>query len=60
MTTDYKTVNWSLTDFKYFKRAYARANNGGIEQFKFQGNDFVTGYAKYLIQYLEGQYDKSK
>jgi hypothetical protein len=59
MTTNYKTVSWSPTDFKYFKRAYTRAVNGGAEQFKFQGNDFVTGYAKYLIQYLESNYDQS-
>ena len=58
MTTEYKTVTWSPTDFKYFKRAYTNAVKGGNEQFKFHGNDFVTGYAKYLIQYLENEYVK--
>ena len=36
---------------KEFKKAYANA--AGKDQFEINGFQFVTGYAKYLIEYLE-------
>jgi hypothetical protein len=45
----------SLTQEKFMrlKKHYAAAVNRNAESFKFDGNLFLTGYAKYLIEYLE-------
>lgn len=38
-----------------FKIAYEKAGKEKLDQFVFDGNTYVVGYAKYLIQYLESQ-----
>lgn len=37
-----------------FKRTYAQAAANQSAAFTFDGNEFDPGYAKYLIEYLEG------
>lgn len=37
------------------KRAYTLALSLGLTQFTFDGVEYVTSYAKYLIEYLEQQ-----
>jgi hypothetical protein len=39
-----------------FKRHYANALEGNKAQFMFEGHGFLTGYAKYLIEFLEGKF----
>lgn len=38
-----------------FKQAYELAAVQGKDTFVFDNNEFVVGYAKYLIEYLESQ-----
>lgn len=47
-------INWDRPMLERFKKAYDAARKAGDTQFEFDGNVFVTDYAKYLIEYLEG------
>lgn len=38
-----------------FKKAYDKAEKADTESFVFEGNEYILGYAKYLIEYLEGR-----
>ena len=44
-------VEISLPDFK---QAYEACLGAGGQTFTYGGHEFVVGYAKYLIEYLEG------
>lgn len=47
-------VQWDKAKLAKFKAAYERAKlNPLTDVFQFEGHDFVLGYAKYLIEYLE-------
>lgn len=37
--------------------AYNKATKEGADQFKYKGNDFVTAYAKYFLEYWEGRFN---
>ena len=41
------------------KSAYKKALKGGKEIFSLDGYDYLIGYAKYLIEYLEGKFHGS-
>lgn len=45
-------IDFDKTTFRRFKRAY---NACTADQFTFDGHAFLKAYAKYLIEYLEGQ-----
>jgi len=53
MTT---AISWTAPMLARFKRAYSKALNAKAGSFTFDGNEFVVGYAKYLIEYLEGRF----
>lgn len=53
-----RTVSWSREDLKNLKAEYAKAKEGKQKQFKFRDIDLVTGYAKYLIEYLEDEFKR--
>jgi hypothetical protein len=40
------------------KKAYDKATSKSKDMFTFEGNDYVTNYAKYLIEYLEEKFKK--
>jgi len=40
--------------FEEFEAAYNEAVKNNEKQFTFDGNEVLVTYAKYLIQYLEG------
>ena len=42
--------------FIAFKKAYQSAINKQSNSFFFEDNEFLTSYAKYLIEYLEPQF----
>ena len=42
---------------KNLKAEYNKAVESGQEIFIFQGNELLTDYAKYLIQYVESQFE---
>jgi hypothetical protein len=51
-------ISWNQPKLKRFEAAYAQARKltaiGG-DVFTFEGHEFLLDYAKYLIQYLQGQ-----
>lgn len=50
------TILWTRPMLVKFKRAYAHAVETHQAVFKFEEHDFVIGYAKYLIEFLEGKF----
>ena len=50
------TVDWTQEKYMRFRRHYANALDSGKGQFVFEGHGFLTGYAKYLIEHLEGKF----
>ena len=51
-------IAWDRPMLKRFKTAYKAAcetPGDASDVFTFEGHEFVIGYAKYLIEYLEGQ-----
>ena len=53
-----KMINFTPEMAKRLKRAYQEAckTKTKDDTFWFDGNEFVLGYAKYLIEYLEMQW----
>lgn len=47
-------ILWTRDMLKRFKRTYV--HNVAQEGFMFDGHHFITGYAKYLIEYLTGRF----
>lgn len=52
--SEMKTISWDKPMLARFETAYAEAVKHKVEVFTFEGNEFVPGYAKYLIEYLKG------
>lgn len=50
---DEKTILWTKPMLERFRKAYQKAVADQVDTFMFDGNEFVVGYAKYLIQYLD-------
>ena len=48
------TVTFTFEKLKQFKVFYVMAKERGVESFEFEDKVYVVGYAKYLIEYLEG------
>lgn len=51
-----KMVEFTPSKLRKFKTAYNKAVQSNQETFKWQGDEYVVGYAKYLIEYLEQQF----
>jgi hypothetical protein len=49
-------IEFNQASLKSVKKAYAKAVEDGKDQFTWGGHEFVTNYAKYMIEYLEGQF----
>lgn len=52
--TEY-AILWDREKLARFKKAYQRATELNSYAFEFEGHKFLTAYAYYLIEYLEGQ-----
>ena len=50
-------VAWTSGSLKLFVGAYNEAVSGEVETFKFQNHTYLVTYAKYLIEYLKGQFN---
>jgi len=48
-------ITFTLAKYRRLKLAYDYAVKEGQEQFDFEGEVFVTAYAKYVLEYLEGK-----
>jgi len=49
-------INWDRIMLDHMKVAYKLAVNNKLNEFVFDGNVYDTGYAKYLIEYLNGKF----
>lgn len=49
------SIPWTTERFVDFKKSYANAQSKSSTTFEWRGHQFVTSYAKYLIEYLEGR-----
>lgn len=48
-----ETVTFTPEKLKEFKRLYLLMKEDGKESFFFEEREYVTDYAKYVIEYLE-------
>lgn len=53
-------ISWTPTMLKRFKRAYKQALKDNVGVFTFDGNAFMVPYAKYLIEYLDGEFQAKR
>ncbi|NQY92278.1 MAG: hypothetical protein HRT46_11580 [Deltaproteobacteria bacterium] len=53
MASERVTISWDRPMLERFKVAHAKAPGDADSEFTFEGNTFVKGYAKYLIEFLE-------
>lgn len=51
-------VVFDATKLAKFKRAYKYAVDEGFDKFTFEGKDYLTKYAAYLIAFLETKIHK--
>lgn len=51
-------VNFNREKLRQFKKIYLAAVEDKKEIFIFDGEEYVTGYAKYVIEYLENKFKK--
>jgi adenylyl- and sulfurtransferase ThiI len=51
-----ETINFDAAKAERFRKRYESAVRDGEEMFKFEGKDFLVGYAKYVLEYLEGKF----
>jgi len=54
------TITWTPEKLQKLKVAYNEAEKGKKLSFTFAGAEFVTGYAKYLIEHLENEFKARK
>lgn len=47
-------------DYLELKRIYKKALEENKDEFTFKGETLIVGYAKYLLEYLEGKFEPSK
>jgi hypothetical protein len=47
-----KKINFDLKKAKRLKRAYEEAVEVGAESFIFEGDEYLTSYAKYLLEFM--------
>ena len=48
-----KTVSWTKEKAEKFKAAWKKADDAGILDFTFEGNEYLVTYGRYLIEYLD-------
>jgi hypothetical protein len=53
---DQGSIAWNPEKLRRLKREYNKHKDDKDKIFKFDGYDFLVGYAKYLIEYLEGRF----
>lgn len=50
------TIQFTENTYEAFKKAYNKAVEEGKHDFFFNGHQFLTSYAKYLIEYYNKTY----
>jgi hypothetical protein len=51
-------INFDRPKTERLREAYNLAVSEGLEQFRFEGQELVTAYAKYLLEYLDSKFNK--
>lgn len=51
-------MTFTTTTYFQFKSEYLKAVQNKSEQFCFEGHDFLTEYAKYVLEYLKPKFEK--
>jgi hypothetical protein len=54
-----ETLTFSKERLAKPKDEYAIAKEAGLEEFNFDGYDFLIGYAYYLIEHLDNHFEKA-
>ena len=49
-------IKWDRDKLKRLKKTHTEVFKKGEVVFMFEGHEFDTGYAKYLIEWLEGKF----
>jgi hypothetical protein len=52
------TISFDKEVLKELKAEYNKSVENKIEVFNFKGNELLTDYAKYLIEFLESKFGK--
>ena len=50
------TIAWNQPMLRRFKKVYAAHKADRNAVFTFEGHQYLVSYAKYLIEFLEGQF----
>lgn len=53
-----KMINFDRNKLKDLKRHYNKAVKANKESFIFNGDEYLTSYAKYVIEYLESKFKR--
>lgn len=48
-------IEFDLKKYNQMKTAYNQALADGHDAFVFEGHDFLTAYAKYMLEYIHGR-----
>jgi len=51
-------MQWTKEAYLDLKRQYESAVSEGQEQFVFQGVELLTTFAKYLLEFLDNEFNK--
>jgi hypothetical protein len=51
------TITFNLPTYQKFKKEYQNAINSKKQIFIFDGNELLTDYAKYVIEYLKPTFE---
>jgi hypothetical protein len=51
------TITFNKVSYEQFKVEYNSAVENKREMFVFKGNDFLTAYAEYMIEYLKNKFE---
>lgn len=51
-----ETISFDAAKTEQFRKRYEQAVREREEMFEFEGKDFLVGYAKYVLEYLEGKF----
>ncbi len=54
-----ETVTFTPEKLKKFKKVYDQHKSDKEATFEFEGKEYLVGYAKYLIEYLDGEMGKA-
>lgn len=47
------TIRWDKPMRERLRKAYKKATDAGFDSFVFDDNEYLTRYAKYLLEYLD-------